>query len=376
MTEIYLIRHAQAEGNRFRIIQGHWDGYVTAQGRREIALLEARLRTIPFAAVYASDLYRARLTAAAVARPQGLAVQTDRALRELNAGSWEGAFFGNIQHEQPELARAFVFDAESWRLPDAETFAELGERMAAALERIAARHEGQRVAVVSHGAAIRAGLSRLLSLDMKDRERLPMCGNTAVNILCCENGRWRAEVLNDTGHLGPLELPAWGSTAALRHETLDPRADRVFYNACYRDAWYAAHGNLDGYFADFYLSAAAEHHRACPGAVMKLLDGDEPAGLVDLDTRRGSHAGYGWLSLLYLKPEYRGKGYGIQALARAITFYRALGRTSLRLVAAEDNARALAFYRREGFRQIGTEPGSGADLLLLEMPLRERRDDV
>ena len=109
--------------------------------------------------------------------------------------------------------------------------------------------------------------------------------------------------------------------------------------------------------------------------VMKLLDGDEPAGLVDLDTKRGSHAGYGWLSLLYLKPEYRGKGYGIQALARAITFYRALGRTSLRLVAAEDNARALAFYRREGFRQIGTEPGSGADLLLLEMPLRERRDD-
>ncbi len=376
MTEIYLIRHAQAEGNRFRIIQGHWDGGVTARGRREIALLEERLRTIPFAAVYASDLYRARLTAGAAAKPHGLKVRTDPSLRELNAGPWEGVYFGNLLHEQPELTRAFLFDAENWRLAGAETFGELGERMAAALEAIARRHEGQRVAVVSHGAAIRAGLSRLLSLDMSDRERLPMFGNTAISCLRYENGAWSAEFLNDAGHLSALELPAWNSTAALRHETLDPRADSVYYNSCYRDAWYAAHGDLDGYFADFYLSAAADHHRACPGAVMKLLDGDEPVGLVDLDTKRGRHAGYGWLTLLYLKPEYRGRGYGIQALARAITFYREQGRTRLRLVAAEDNTRAVAFYLREGFRQIGREPGSGADLLLLEMPLVERRDDA
>ena len=26
MTKIYLIRHAEAEGNLYRRIQGHWDG--------------------------------------------------------------------------------------------------------------------------------------------------------------------------------------------------------------------------------------------------------------------------------------------------------------------------------------------------------------
>ncbi len=46
MTEIYLIRHAQAEGNRFRIMQGHWDGGVTELGRRQIALLSDRLRDL------------------------------------------------------------------------------------------------------------------------------------------------------------------------------------------------------------------------------------------------------------------------------------------------------------------------------------------
>ena len=56
MTEIYLIRHTQAEGNRYRIMQGHWDGGVTARGERQIELLAARFREIPVDAVYSSDL--------------------------------------------------------------------------------------------------------------------------------------------------------------------------------------------------------------------------------------------------------------------------------------------------------------------------------
>ena len=28
MTKIYLIRHAEAEGNLYRRIQGHWDGSI------------------------------------------------------------------------------------------------------------------------------------------------------------------------------------------------------------------------------------------------------------------------------------------------------------------------------------------------------------
>ena len=29
MTTLYLIRHAEAEGNLYRRIQGHWDGSIT-----------------------------------------------------------------------------------------------------------------------------------------------------------------------------------------------------------------------------------------------------------------------------------------------------------------------------------------------------------
>ena len=65
MTTIYLIRHAEAEGNVFRRIHGQYDSCVTPNGRRQIAALAQRFAGIPVGAVYAGDLKRACLTAAA-----------------------------------------------------------------------------------------------------------------------------------------------------------------------------------------------------------------------------------------------------------------------------------------------------------------------
>ena len=376
MTEIYLIRHAQAEGNRFRIMQGHWDGGVTALGRRQIALLSDRLRDLRFDAVCSSDLYRAMLTASAVYRPRSLPLYTTPALRELNIGPWEQLFFGNLLHEETELAQRFLTDPASWRLEGAETFAELTDRAYPALEAIARRYEGGRVAVVSHGVTIRCLLARITGIDLRDREKLPMLLNTAVSVLRWENGAFSLELFNDDSHLDALPRRNWGSTATLRHRPLDPRTERDYYCACYRDAWLAAHGDLRGFYPEPYWKAAREHLRLDPDSVLVLLDGDKPVGLVDLDPLRASEEGCGWLSLLYLIPEYRGKGYGIQALGRAVVGFRTQGRRALRLLAAEDNAAACAFYRREGFSCVGEEEGSHGRLLLLERPLTERRDEL
>ncbi len=376
MTEIYLIRHAQAEGNRFRIMQGHWDGGVTELGRRQIALLEERLRDLPFDAVYASDLYRACLTASVVYKPRGLKLRTEPALREINVGPWETCFFGNVFHDEPRSAEQFISEPSRWQHKGAETYAQVTARAFPVLEAIARRHEGGRAAVVSHGVTIRCLLSRITGIPLEDKGRLPIVQNTAITRLRWENGRFAVEELNDAAHLAVLGQPAWSSAATLRHEALDPRADRVFYTDCYRDAWLAAHGNLDGYRSDPYWAAACEHLRTDPDAVLRILDGDLPVGLVDLDPQRGREDGCGWLSLLYLRPEYRDKGYGIQALARAIVHFRSRGRKGLRLMVAEENAAALRFYEREGFREIGREAGLQGDLLLMERSLTERRDDL
>lgn len=156
---------------------------------------------------------------------------------------------------------------------------------------------------------------------------------------------------------------------ALRRVCIDPSLHRETYERSYADAWLAAHGNLRGFDAAPYYHAACEHYARDREAVMLLYDGERCAGLIDLDTGRGAHADYGWVSLFYLAADYRGRGLGAQLLEIAEEKYRALGRRAIRLHVAEDNLAALAFYRKNGFAELSRTFGAQAQLLLMEKKL-------
>ena len=372
MTEIYLIRHAQAEGNLYRMMQGHWDGDVTAMGCRQIDALAQRFRDVRIDALYSSDLYRTRLTASAITRYHPVDMVLCKELREINVGPWETLFFANVFHDEPEQAGYFIHDPEKWHIDGAETYRQVGDRAYDFLEKLAREHQGQSLAVVSHGVTIRCLLSRICGINLQDTKKLPICRNTAVSKLSWQEGGFRAEYINDYSHILHLGDSGWTKGADLRHQAIDPEAEREYYESCYAGAWQAAHGSLEGYSPLPYLSSAIEHHRQNSQAVMKFFDRERPAGLLDLDTARGAHAGYGWISLIYLEEDYRNKGYGIQLLARAIWLYSRLGRKRLRLHAAADNGQALAFYRAHGFKELARE--EGGRLLLMERSLERSRD--
>ena len=369
MTEIYVIRHVQAEGNLYRHMQGHWDGDVTPAGRRQRDFLALRFKDIPVDAIYSSDLLRARFTATAITQYHDLPVQLDKRLREINIGPWEAKPFANVIWEQPEAFEAFLHDQEHFSLPGSETFHQVQARVVEALYEIAEKNPGRTVAVTTHGVAIRCLLTGLLGVSLNDSETVPIFHNTGVAHLTYENGRFTVDTINDASHLPPELLRRGFETPALRHVYIDPAAHRAIYEDCYADAWLAAHGNLDGFDAETYYRAACDHHRRDSESVMLLYEGETLAGLVDLDTARGAHANYGWISLLYLRPEFRGQGLGAQLLGRAVAKYRKLGRRAIRLYVAEDNRIALAFYRANEFEELSRVPGAHAELLLMEKKL-------
>lgn len=369
MTEIYLIRHAQAEGNLYRMMQGHWDGDLTGLGLKQAEALGHRFENVHIDAVYSSDLRRTRLTIEPVCRSHKLPLNTDKRLREINVGPWETGFFADISHETPELMKAFIADQENWYLEGAETYMQVQERAYEALCELAAAHEGKCLAIASHGITIRCILSRISGISINDGVNLPVFGNTAVTRLLYDNGSFTIDYMNDSSHLDSMEVPQWGKAAMLRTESFDPSTDRDYYCACYEDSWLSAHGSLECFTPGPYYRSALEHYAANKRAVQRVFENDKPAGLIDLDTQRGAHAGYGWISLIYLREEYRRRGCGIQLLARALVLYRALGRRSLRLHVAEDNRDALAFYRRWGFKEISREHNSLGQLILMERPI-------
>lgn len=368
MTEIYVIRHVQAEGNLYRMCQGHWDGDVTPIGIQQRDALAERFRDVHVDAIYSSDLYRARFTASAITKYHKLPVIPDRRFREINLGPWETKYFGNLRREDEEDFHDFIFDQHKFHLAGAETYDQVAHRAYAALCEVVEKHPDQTLVITAHGITIRCMLSRVGGFDIADTKSLPLFMNTGVAKLLYENGRFTIVYLNDYSHLSP-ELQHGMKGPDLRHEYIDPAAESGYYKHCYEQAWLASHGDLKGFSADTYLGCAREHHLADPEAVSHLYYEDSSAGLLDLDTRRGAHAGYGWISLIYLEPEFRHTGCGIQLLSRAMLKYSRLGRRSLRLHVAEENGDAINFYRRWGFEVLGREPGSSGCLLLMEKKL-------
>lgn len=380
MTTIYLIRHAEAEGNLYRRIQGHWNGQVTPRGQKQIDALAERFRDVPIDAVWSSDLQRTKDTAGAILKYHDLPLQTTPRLREANLGVWEGRPWGDVEYESPEQMYYFNHDPAKWSIPQCEPFPEVQARMRAVLVEIAARYDGQTVAVVSHGVAIRSFLASALGIPSEKIDTLPHGDNTAVACLRYDGGALTVEYYNDASHL-PEELSTFGrqtwwknkgaDAGNLRFEPLQFPRDSAFFDSCYADAWAAAHGSTAGYTARPYLRSAKEHART-PHAVVKLLSGDKVVGMIDMDPDRGRREGFGWISFFYLLPEYRGKGWAAQLLGHALWFSELHGRKSVRLHVAEDNTHARGFYEHFGFQKIGETPGIRGTLYQMEKVIGKR----
>lgn len=368
MTEIYLIRHTHAEGNLYRLMQGHWDGCVTSLGYKEIDALANRLQQTHVDAVYSSDLSRAMLTAEAVVRGKGLHIIPDRRFREIDLGPWEAQFFGNVSYRDPKAANDFLTDPSAWQVPGAETYHDVIRRGLSAMTELAEKHAGRTIAIVSHGITIRCILAGALGLSLKPGELPPIVKNTSVTKLIYEGGTYRAEYIGDASHISALTSGDWVTADGLRDEIFSPAEEASLFTSAYKDGWSTAHGgDLHGFDAMHCLHAAQAHHEAFPGAVRKLYHpcGDW-VGFLDCDTNRNAADGALWISFLYLTPEYRRKGYGIQVLARAIVLCKALGRKKLQLTVSEKNIPAIAFYQKNEFRITDTEPGVSGPLYLME----------
>ncbi|MBX3297789.1 MAG: GNAT family N-acetyltransferase [Acidobacteria bacterium] len=104
---------------------------------------------------------------------------------------------------------------------------------------------------------------------------------------------------------------------AIREEIADPNA--AFY-LCYAD------GNAAGY--------------------AKLLAGSLADGLTGLNPIE--------LKRIYLVERYWGKGLGVRLLEHCENEARRLGHDSLWLGVWQENRRGLSFYRKHGFRKVGS----------------------
>lgn len=154
MTDFLLVRHGQTDWNAARLYQGQADIPLNNTGIAQAHSLALQVAGQTFAALYASDLKRAVLTAEILAQPLGLKINIDVRLREICQGAWEGLSFDEVQEKYAEDFRHGFEDPTYSRAPGGESVAEVAARMAVAANDIARLHPEGRVLIVSHGLAV------------------------------------------------------------------------------------------------------------------------------------------------------------------------------------------------------------------------------
>src|SRR5262245_18189605 len=148
------------------------DVALSAAGVLQAAALGERLAPGPSGAVSASDLARARQSAAPLATARGTDVVAVPPLREMAMGRWEGLTFAEIRTREPELCARWLADPFAMAFPEGEGLAELRARAVPALRKVLERHAGRRIAVVAHGGTNRVILAEALGLPLTNIFRL------------------------------------------------------------------------------------------------------------------------------------------------------------------------------------------------------------
>ena len=197
-TQVTLVRHGETSANALGVWHGSTDTALTPAGQRQAERVAAHLAVTraDASALYASPLTRARDTARPIAERLGLGAQIEADLREYHLGEWEGVSYAELvrEHRLFERMRA----DPDWQPGGGESARQVAERLAAQLAAIAARHEGERVIVVSHGGALTLGLGLLLDRELSVWRRL--MDNCAISDLVFDPAP-RLQSWNEVAHL-------------------------------------------------------------------------------------------------------------------------------------------------------------------------------
>jgi len=153
---VWLIRHAESEWNAAGRWQGQRDPALSERGREQAQRLAVSLADAQLEAIVASDLVRARETAAIVGGALGVAPHLDARLRERDLGYWSGLTSVEIVARWPrDLALLRQRDLEL-KPGGGESLRALYARVAEFVAVLSAWPGDGPLAIVTHAGILRA----------------------------------------------------------------------------------------------------------------------------------------------------------------------------------------------------------------------------
>ena len=167
MIKIYIARHGETTWNAEGRIQGWSDPELSPLGYSQSLSLLEHLKESPLRAIYSSDLQRAYLTAEPIARHLGLPILRQTELKEIGFGILEGKNLFQFDEELKDEWNRFKDDRFSYRIPGAENYADVANRLKPFMERILNQHEDEEILIVGHRVVNRLLIGMFLEFPLE-----------------------------------------------------------------------------------------------------------------------------------------------------------------------------------------------------------------
>ena len=185
--ELHLFRHGETDWNRAGRFQGLNDSSLTEKGVLQAQNLGKKIENIKFDKIYCSPSLRTKQTAFHMWPNHSYDIKYMSSLLEINLGPLEGKLYEDVKKNDPSSYENFFQKPHLFNLEGAETFAKLTSRAMTAIMEISIKNRNQIVAIVSHGAFIKAFLTKIDGKEIHQIWEPPYMDNCAHNIVLLKN---------------------------------------------------------------------------------------------------------------------------------------------------------------------------------------------
>lgn len=204
-TEIILIRHGETEWNLSGRWQGHGDSALTERGIAQAESLGKTMVDEKVDAAYSSDLLRATHTASLIGTPAGLSFAVMPELRERDVGALQGLTVNEMLSSHPHDYQGFLHGGPDFEVSDGESFRAFFDRCCSAIDRIATRHKGQKIVVVTHGGVLGAVFRYVLKIPLEAKRNFVLLNASINRVVLDADGHWSLLSWGDVAHLKGLD---------------------------------------------------------------------------------------------------------------------------------------------------------------------------
>jgi 2,3-bisphosphoglycerate-dependent phosphoglycerate mutase len=197
-TRICFIRHGETDWNIEERMQGQLDQALNARGEAQALALGRHFSNCAAAALYSSDLLRARQTAQPIGDVLRLPLRLDPALRERHFGRCEGLTLAEVAVQHAEDALAFASRDPDYAAPGGgESRRQHRDRVLACIARLAAAHRAQSIVIVTHGGVLDVIYRQARDLPADAPRDYPI-PNAGINWVVAGRDGWQIESWGET----------------------------------------------------------------------------------------------------------------------------------------------------------------------------------